>query len=157
MPTSRSYSEQISHNNEKNEMKMKRLGLLFCFLSHLFISFGSGFRFRIQISVPDFRFQIFSSSFPISNPISNLISKPISNTILNSNPIFSNMIFSNLIFWNLVFFNPIFWNPVFWNLFFRIQFFWIRFRFWQSYFIKLFDADLLCEFIRTFLHYILQK
>ena len=34
--------------------------------------------------------------------------------------------------------------------FFRIRFFRIRFRFWQSYFIKLFDADLLCEFIWTF-------
>ena len=36
---------------------------------------------------------------------------------------------------------------------FRLQFwlwFQLRFWFWQSYFIKLFDADLQCEFIRTF-------
>ena len=47
--------------------------------------FGSGFQFQIY----DFRFRIFSSSFPISNLISNAISNAISNLILNaiSNPI----------------------------------------------------------------------
>ena len=40
-----------------------------------------------------------------------------------------------------------FWFRLWFRFRFRFQF---RFRFWQSYFIKLFDADLQCEFIRTF-------
>ena len=122
---------------------MTSLGRLFCFFLFIFgtVSFGSGFQFRIFGS----RFFQFLSDFEFDL-------KSESNFSGFSNLILSYPNFSNPIFLNPVFSNPFFSNPTFSNLtFFKSNFFRIRFRFWQSYFIKLFDADLLCEFIRTFL------
>ena len=76
-----------------------------------------------------------SSSFPILNLISNPILNPILNPI--SNPIFESD-------FQIQFLNPIS-NPVFESSF------QIRFRFWQSYFIKLFGGGLQCKFIQNFL------
>ena len=97
---------------------------------------------RMSLYPPIFYFVLFCVfiSNPISNPISNLISNLISNPNPNliSNPI-SNPIPNPIL-------NPIsnlISNPIS-----------VLFRFWQSYFIKLFGGGLQCKFIQTFSTYI---
>ena len=148
----------------------KCITLLFCFFVSFFVSLGifvlfsnlfsnpNFFRirfFRIQFRIRLFWIQFFRIRFQIqifSNPILNSsFFNPISNLTF-SNQIFrirffSNRFFSNLIFSNLIFSNLIFWIRFFFKSDFESE---CCFPFRQSYFIKLFDAGLQCEFIRTF-------